>query len=337
MEKRSFIGISMFVLCFLASTCFADNSYWRSCQTEAQGLCQSGVLDEALQRGKAALEIARTKYGASHLRTAKSLETLGEICTAAGRLQQSNLYLNAALKIRSSLHGERHPGAIRLLTMMGDNFRMHRQWDQAERLYEKALALADSGGWGQGSDAAPALEGLARLYSDAGQHQKAGIQYQKVISIYELGGKYRPAERCCAARSLLNLADLKFQGKEFSEAKELYEAALTKYLAIAGPSSPMVAYTYKRLADSYARRGMPAVALTYFHKALGAYERTGLPEGPLTAATLIGLANVLKNKGEQDRSKQLYKSADSIYERTGGLDGELATMVLTKERIWPTR
>jgi len=335
MKSGSLIGIVLLVFTLLSSPGLADNSCWRTCHTEAEALCREGVWDEAFQRSKAALNLARTKYGVLHLNTAKSLETLGDICTASGRLQQSNLYLNEAVKIRSKLYGDCHPSVIRLLTMMADNFRMHRQWDQAEQLYRKALYLADTGGWGQSSDAAPALEGLARLHSDRGENQSAQTLYQKAIVIYELGEKYRPAEKQSEARCLVNLADLKFENKDFSEARELYEAALTKYLGAAGPRSPMIAYSYKRLADSYARRGMPSVALTYFHRALGAYERTGLPDGPLTAATLVGLANVLKSKGKQDESQQLYRGANAIYERTGGLDGELATMVLTKERIWP--
>lgn len=336
MKRKSLtgIGIILFFL-LLVGTSFADNTCWRSCQNEAQALSRGGVWDEAFQRSKEALQLARKKYGPSHLNTAKSMETLGDICTASGRLQQSNLYFGEAIKIRSNLHGECHPSVIRLLTMMGDNFRMHRQWDQAEQQYKKALLLAEAGGWGKSSDAAPALEGLARLLSDTGATQSAETLYQKAIAIYELGEKYRPAEKQSEARCLVNLADLKFENKEFSDARDLYEVALTKYLGTAGPTSPMVAYTYKRLADSYARRGMPSVALTYFHRALGAYERTGLPDGPLTAATLVGLANVLKTKGKKDEPKYLYRSADAIYERTGGLDGELATMVLTKERIWP--
>jgi len=337
MGNRSLMLIGAVVFFMLSGVGYADEPCWRTCQIETEELCRNGDWGQAFQAGKEAVKLARTKYGASHLNTAKSLAKLGDICAAWGKLQQSNLFLEEALRIRSGIHGECHPSVIRLLTMMADNFSLHRDNDRAEQLYRQALQLADKGSWDQSSYAAPALEGLARLSLNRGETSSAESLYKRVLLAYELGGKYRPGERLCEARCLLALADIQREKGDFRNARDLYEAVAKKYSKLSGPTSPMIALAYKRLADLHADKGMQSLALTYFQRSLGAHERTGLPEGLLTAATLAGMANLLKSKGQHDKAKFLYFSADKIYGRTGGFDRELATMVLTKEKIWPSR
>lgn len=337
MGNRSIIITGTIIFILLSAMSFADDSCWRTCQAEVEALCRKGKWGQALQRGKSALKLARAKNGPSHLNTAKSLEKLGHICRARGKVQDTNVFVDRALTIRSKIHCDCHPSVIRLLTMKADNFRVHRQYDRAEGLYRQALHLADKGGWSESSYAAPSLEGLARLHSDRREYASAEPLYQKAIAIYGTGGKYRPTEKLSEARCLTSLADIKRAKGDFREARQLYEAAVEKYSAVSGPGSPMIAFIYKRLAELHVDRGVPSLALSYFQRALGAYDRTGLPEGPLTAATLVGMANLLKSQGKPARAKDLYSSADTIYERTGGLDRELATMVLSKEKIWPVR
>jgi len=337
MSNRSLMFIVTIVFFMLSGLGHADGSCWRTCQNETEALCRDGDWSQAFQRGKEAVKLARKNYGASHLNTAKSLEKLGDICAAWGKLQQSNLFLEEALRIRSGIHGECHPSVIKLLTMMAGNFSLHRENDRAEELYRKALQLADKEIWGQSSYAAPALEGLARLDLNRGQTSSAESLYQRALAAYEMGSKYVPGLSLCEARCLLALADIKREKGDFRNARDLYEDAVHKYASASGPTSPMIALTYKRLADLHADKGMHSLALTYFQRSLGAHERTGLPEGLLTAATLAGMANLLKSKGQHDKAKNLYGNADKIYTRTGGFDRELATMVLTKERIWPAR
>ncbi|MFZ5867362.1 MAG: tetratricopeptide repeat protein [Thermodesulfobacteriota bacterium] len=319
----------------LSTVVRANDSGWRAYHTNAAALSRTGDLGEAYQQAKTALNLARTKYGPDHLNTAKSLEQLGEICAGWGRLQQADLFLNGALRLRKKIHGDSHPSVIKLLVRMADCHRLHRDLDKAEKLYRQALDLVTKGSWGE-CYAGPALEGMARLHSDQGAYSRAEPLYEQAIDIFAKGGKYRPAEKLSHARCLIGLGDVKWAKRELSQAREAYEAALVKYSEVSGHASPMTAYAYKRLADLYALRGVLSVALTYFHRALGAYERTGLPEGAFTAATLAGMADVLKSQGRTAKATECYNSAVAIYERTGGLNRELATTALTKEKIWPS-
>jgi tetratricopeptide (TPR) repeat protein len=337
MCNRSFMFIGTIILLLLSTAAFADDSGWRVCHTQAGALCRTGEWSQAFQQANTALNMAGTKYGQDHLNTAKSLERLGEICVARGRLQQADLIFSKALKIRTKIHGDCHPSVIKLLTIMADHqrLRLHRECDSAEKLYRKALDLADRGHWGESSYAAPALEGLARLYMDRGDYASAEPLYQKAISMYETGGKYRSSEKLGEARNSVCLAEIKRAKKDFPKARELYETALVRYLKVAGPTSPMIAFTYKRLADLYSDWHKPTRALAYYQRSLGAYENTGLPEGPLTAATLAAAANVVKSQGKLTTATGLYEAAQTVYDRNGGLDRELATMALTKARVWP--
>jgi tetratricopeptide (TPR) repeat protein len=335
MNNRSFTLFFTIGFLLLSTVVGANDSSWRTYHTNAAALCRTGDLGEAFQQAKTALNLARAKYGQDHLNTAKSLEQVGEICAGWGRLQQADLFLNAALKVRKKIHGDSHPSVIKLLVCMADCHRLHRDHEKAEKLYRQALDLASGGGWGQ-SYTAPALEGLARLHSNQSEYSSAEPLYRKAIAIYATGGKYRPSEKSSHARCLVELAEIKCATGDFPQARELYGAALAKYSEVSDPASPMIAYICKRLGDLYALTGAPSVALTYFRRALGAYERTGLPEGPSTASTLAGMANLLKSQGRTAKATDLYNSAVSIYERTGGLNRELATMALSREKIWPS-
>jgi tetratricopeptide (TPR) repeat protein len=328
------IGAMIFLLC--SATALAGDLSWQACRADAAALCQRGELTQAVDRAKFALNLARSKFGRDHLNVAKSLEQLGEICMLRGRLPQSDLFLKQALTIREKIHGDCDPGVIRLITTLADHSRLRRHYDQAEGQYRQALDLAAKGGLGESSHTAPALEGLARLYRDRGDYSSAEPLYERAIAIYETGGKYGQAEKLREARSSLDLADIKRANGDFRKARELYKTALLAYSRALGPTSLMTSVTYKRLADLYRERRIPSLARAYYERALAAYGATGLPEGTLTAATLAGLGNVLKSQGSLARSQDYYNAARAIYERCGGLDPELATMALTREKIWPS-
>ena len=331
MGNRSLIAVGTIVFLVMSGIGYADGPSWRTCQTQAEALCQKGEWSAAFQRCKSGMNLARANYGPLHLNTAKSLEKLGDICMTWGRLEQADQFLNEALRIRSRLHGDCHPSVIKLLTMTADNFRIHRDYDRAETLYREALHQAGKGGWGESSYAALAMEGLARLHLNRGEYASAEPLYQKAIAIYEVGEQYRPAEKLCLATCLLSLADIKRENRDFRKARELYEAALGKYSVASGPLSPMIALTYQRLADLYVARGMPSLALTYYKRALGAHYRTGLPAGPLNEGTVAGLANLLTSQGKLARGQDFSLSAEAIHKRTGGLDRKLAPQALNKE------
>jgi tetratricopeptide (TPR) repeat protein len=332
-------GIKMFIftaiLLLAATTAGADDSCWLTCHSDAAALCSTGDLGEAFQQAKKGLCLAQEKYGSNHLNTAKSLEQLGEISVGWGRTQQADLYLNKALNIRRKMHGDSHPTVIKLLTEMADSHRIHRNYDRAEKLYGQAIDLsADICMYN--SITASALEGSARLYLDQGRYSRAEPLFRKAIDIYTTIEKYQPSMKAPFAKCLVGLAETKWAQGDLPQARKIYKTALRKFLDGSFPVSPMIAYTYKRLGDLSARRGASSVAVSYYNRALGAYEKTCLPEGSFTAATLAGMADLLKSQGKIARATDLYNSAVAIYERTGGLNRELATMALTKGKIWPS-
>lgn len=336
MKKLPLTLSGTIVLLLLAALANAGQLSWQDCYTQASSLCRTGDWSNAYQHAKQAYTKACAEYGQDHLKTAKSLEQLGEICMAFGRMEQADLYLKKAIKISSIIQGKCGPGVVALVTRMADNHGFHRDYAEAEKLYKQALDLAVKGGRSESLHSAPALEGLARLYSDAGNYSSAEALYRQTIAIYDRNKSLTTAEKLSKARCLVNLADIEKARRKFDQAREHYVAAKELYSTAAGPYSPMIAYTYKRVADIYVEKDVPSIALTYFQRALGAYEATGLPEGALTAATLTGLAKLLKSQGKANSADDLYDEAIAIYERTGGLDRELATVSLSRESIWPS-
>jgi tetratricopeptide (TPR) repeat protein len=337
MGNRSFLFVGVVVILISANFSDAEDICWHACYSKATTLCEKGEWSAAYQQATQALDQAGNKFAHDPLKMAKSLEKLSEICQAWGRQQQSMLFLNRALTIRTRLHGKHHPSVIKLLTAMADQHRKHGQYEPAGRLYRRALDCAEKGGWGESSNAAPALEGLGRLYMDQGDNARAEDFCQRALSLYEIGQKYRPSEKLCAARVMMYLAEINRGDRNFPQAAQFYKTALDKYLVIAGPRCPMIPLIYTRLGELHLEWKKPSLAVTNFNRALGAHDKTGFPEFDVVAAALAGLATAMKCRDDATAAKPLMDRAEAIYTRSAAPDNELATRVLLKKaRIWPT-
>jgi tetratricopeptide (TPR) repeat protein len=171
------------------------------------------VLKDKLRK-----ENAEERYAAESICSLaeKSIAELGEMLT----LEQKNLLALRIEKVRSALAtdqiddvkssregleqvlGPEHPEMAGILVNLGLFYQDQGQYEQAEPLYQRVLAIREKVLGPEHLDTARSLDNLAILYHNQLQYAKAEPLYQRALTIYE---KVLGAEHPDTARTLDNL------------------------------------------------------------------------------------------------------------------------------------
>ena len=142
-------------------------------------------------------------------------------------------------------YGFDFPEATRLLNQAGCYFSDRGQYEEAEPLYERALAIREKALGAEHPDVANSLNNLASLYNNQRKYEKAEPLLVRALAIRE---KALGAEHPDVANSLYCLAWHYDQQKKYAQAEPLYQRALSNYEKAVGPEHPLVA----RLIGHYA-------------------------------------------------------------------------------------
>ena len=127
------------------------------------------------------------------------------------------------------------PEASQLLHDAGYYLRQSAQYEQAEPLFQRALAIRERVLGADDALIADSLNNLAALYDNQGRYEEAEPLYQRALAIRErvLGPNHPDL-----ATSLNNLALLYYSQGKYEEAEPLYERALKICEQVLGPNHP---------------------------------------------------------------------------------------------------
>ena len=109
------------------------------------------------------------------------------------------------------------------LNNLAELYRNQGKYDEAEPLYQRALAIREKSLGSDHPDVATSLNNLAVLYSDQGRYDEAEPLYQRALAIRE---KSLGADHPDVATSLNNLAQLYHDQGKHAEAELLHQRAL---------------------------------------------------------------------------------------------------------------
>ncbi len=138
---------------------------------------EQGDFPEAVDRSKRALALARQVD--DKLRSIEWLTNLAQAHVAMGQLDTAETYNNEGQALTQAIQAQRQELYIRLNS--AKIAQQRKQFEHAEELY-RSLVSSNS------EDPAPALEaqeGLAKLYIETGDPQKAEAQFQSAIAALE--------------------------------------------------------------------------------------------------------------------------------------------------------
>jgi tetratricopeptide (TPR) repeat protein len=197
-------------------------------------------------------------------------------------------------------------------------------YEEAERLFLRALRIREQQLGPNHPDVASSLHNLADLYRKQGRYVEAEPLFQRTLQIWEsIAGPEHPN----MALSLQNLATLYRDQGKYTEAELLYRRALQIWQQL-GLEDPDVAYLLNNLANLYREQGKYMEVEPLFQRALHIWEQQLGPEHPDVAHPLNGLANLYLDQGRHTEAEIFYQRALQIWERQLGSEHPYVTTSL---------
>ncbi|MDQ2920083.1 MAG: tetratricopeptide repeat protein, partial [Acidobacteriota bacterium] len=272
---------------------------------------------------------------------------------AAGQTDEAISLADRALKIAEKDLGPDHSAAALSLATLAQLYDQKADYDRAEPIYQRALAIAEKPNSGlEPFFVAILLNGLGRVYDLKGDFARAEPLFKRALAIqektlgpedsqiattltnlgvmYQNKGDYEPAEqllqRALAIRektgaeeiyiiqSLKSLASLYEVKGDYDKAGLLLERAVKGLEKLVGADNSILAPALSDLALHYKTQGDFVKAEQLFQRAIAILEKAGGSENSALAAPLDNLGNLYQSKGDYERAEALYKRVLAIME-----------------------
>ncbi|WP_298367705.1 tetratricopeptide repeat protein [Azospirillum sp.] len=220
-----------------AALCPSDDALLRPdyLNSAAAAEYRAGRYPAAVPLLTEALAIREKALGPDHPDTALSLNNLGYLYRAQGKLADAAPLYTRALAIREKALGSDHPDTALSLNNLAYLYRAQGKLADAAPLYTRALAITEKAFGPDHPATALSLNNLAELYRAQGKLADAAPLHTRALAIRE---KALGPDHPDTASSLNNLAGLyRAQGK-LDAAAPLYTRALAIREKALGPDHP---------------------------------------------------------------------------------------------------
>jgi tetratricopeptide (TPR) repeat protein len=278
---------------------------------------------DRLNGGEVRLRAAAAFALLAPTRVARAQRRVRTRVSRANELRMRGLYAEAEQVCLATLNdaeavlGPEDPTLIPLLNVLGIVYKYTARFDAAERLYRRALLLAESQ---QPTD----LNQLADLHHNLGGLDHARGRFAEgqpaARRAVELRTKALGDEHPAVAADRVALAALLDQLDQSEEAEKLLREAIRVLERTVGRQHVDVAAAVNNLAAICQKRGSTTEAEQLYRRALDIKERAGGSHHPELTPTLNNLAILLRRQGRTEEAAILYRRALAILERVVGPD-----------------
>ena len=304
----------------------------------AQGLLEWDLRNvpksEALYRE--ALQIHRDALGDLDLRVATDRQDLTLALRNLGRYDEALVQARATLAVEEKILGAQHPDISRALFSLGATLYHMAQYEEAERVLRRGVAVARSS-LGDNTTTATALNNLGlvlmdwhgvdeaeRVFSEAqhiyaalpgSNHNNALIVASNLAYVHGLQGHFELAEkelrevlaadRAAGIRDqvweLNRLGEVLRQRGDWRAAADLHREALQQSNALFAPNSRQVALSHMDLGLALGAGGQLDEAIAELSAALDAFRALLPPDGahPWAASARLALGRLLVERPER--------------------------------------
>lgn len=200
------------------------------------------------------------------------------------------------------------------------------QYDQAEPLGQRMLALAEKRAAAQQSDELTScLTNLARLYEAQGRFREAEPLYQRSLKLADQAKEPNLAD---VATALTDLGITQVRLGNYVEAEQCYRKSLSIREKVFGSENRLVAFNLTNMGDLANARGRYIESETLFLKALAIYQREKSDDRTDEAVCLNNLAFLYRQQGRYADSERLYRQALAMHEKAAGPNQKRIGMAL---------
>ena len=198
---------------------------------------------------------------------------------------------------------------------------MHRKgdFDEAERLYERSLAVTESALGADHPQVASTLTNIAWVAIDRGDHRQAEELLLRALAIRKAA--LGPAHPTVAA-SLTELAAVYTAEGDYAKAEQMLKAAVIIREEALGPDDPNLGQSLSNLGAVYSAQGRFDEAEALFERTLTIIEKSlgpGLPKSTAMSRVLYRLADVMHRTGRDTQAAERESRAGAI-EAAAGLE-----------------
>ena len=243
----------------------------------------------------------------------------------AGKYDQGIVLARQAVEQSEKIFGPEHTLLATRLNLLANFHRAKAEFQKAETLYQRALAIQEKSFGPAHPDVATSLHNLGLVYQATGDFQKAESHYQQALAIQE---KSLGTEHLDVSITLNNLGNLYRNTGDYQRAEPLYQRALAIKKKVLGVDHPSVATSLTGLANLYLEKGNYKKAEPLYQEGLAIREKALGANHLDVANSLTNLALLYNEKGDYQRAQSLYHRALAIYEKSLGPDHPKLTACL---------
>lgn len=241
-----------------------------------------------------------------------SLENLGALNVASGKLAEARAPLERALEIRTHAFGAWHADVARSLIFLGNLEFTSAREDTARALVLRAIAIQDSVLPAEDPARAQALNMLAVIHYENGEYREAGPVYEQVLALQR---RTLGLDHPSTASTLNNLGTLYSEMGDNEEAQRYLEQARAVLRRVLRPGHPAIARTLMPLATIRERLGDPDGARALYDEALRIQRKAYGPEHSDVAWTLMRLGRLELARGRYSAARRPLLDALRIQEK----------------------
>ena len=187
--------------------------------------------------------------------------TMGAVYSRLGLFDRSVELLRDGLSKRESLYGPDHPSVAKSLVELAGALVAQGDYDEAEALAKRAIAIQEAAEPGDALELAAALEALHLVYLPLRNHEDGLPLAYRILELREASAGKESLEYAAA---LTNLGNLHMSAGLQQEAEPFYQEALDLHRSIVGENHPATATAVLNLGELYRRNGRFEEAETMF-------------------------------------------------------------------------
>jgi tetratricopeptide (TPR) repeat protein len=264
------------------------------------GHSQNPVSIIAVNRGKQSILEEELKSGKDQL--IRDALSLARRFYEQGNYQQSVNSYREALVLR--------PDDAEILNGLGLALTKISNYEQAEAVYQRSLAIREQTLGEKHPDVARTLNDLGELLYTEGRYDQAQVLFERALIITE----NKPGIGDISATSLNSLGAVYAKKGDYKRAIDLYQRALEIRNS---QENPDLAYTLNNLGNVYRSMGQFDQAKVVYERALAIFNKTLGATHPEVALLLDNLAVLYFDRGDYVQAELLLKRALEIKERAG--------------------
>jgi tetratricopeptide (TPR) repeat protein len=273
-----------------------------------------GDAAEACRFFEAALEVEEKLRPARVEAMTVLCRRLADVHRRSEDFDAAETFLKRAIRLSEDGLGQEHRVTGDRLSELGVFYQGRGRHAESQECFERALAIHQRTR-GRGSEEAEArdFEGLAEVFQQSGDAEKAEEYYKRAFSVRErqVGGD--PAR---LAVLMMKLAGLSVQASSFAQATELLLQAVGRFEAVRDERR---ANALVSLAEIYHRFGRDSEAAANLMKACSIWDDSPADHTAAVHSARETLDRILENLSPEDR--------DAAYAQASGLRGGYASPV----------